>query len=101
MSTAVAITGMGCVGAPGLGILAQAHALNEGFCGLSTRADDDVPLARELPVGRVTAPLPPLPSRTAALAAAAAHEALDQAGIAADERGEVAVIVGSSTAGMA
>lgn len=98
---AVAITGMGCVGAPGLGVLAQAHALSEGWCGLVTRADDDVPLARELPVGRVNAPLPPLPSRTAALAAAAAHEALDQAGIPIEQRGDIAVIVGSSTAGMA
>jgi 3-oxoacyl-(acyl-carrier-protein) synthase len=98
---AIAITGMGCIGAPGLGLLAQAQALSEGWCGLQTRSHDIVPLARELPVGRVTMPLPPLPSRTAALAAAAAHEALDQAGFDLSQRGDIAVIVGSSTAGMA
>ncbi len=97
---ALAITGLGCVGAPGLGLAAQRAALTAGTSGLRVRPGSQLPLAHQVPIGAVEARLPPLPSRTAALALAAAREALDQARLPSAERGEVAVVVGTCTGGM-
>jgi 3-oxoacyl-(acyl-carrier-protein) synthase len=99
-SAPLAITGLGCIAAPGAGLDAQLRALEAGASGLATRDDPALPLAARLPIGRVTAPLPRLPSRTAALALAAARQALDQAGLDRGRRGEVAVVVGTCTGGM-
>jgi 3-oxoacyl-(acyl-carrier-protein) synthase len=96
----LAITGIGCVGAPGVGVEAQLAALAEGRCGLSTVEQPGLPLAARVPIGRVSAALPLVPSRTAALAVAAAREALADAGIAPERRGEVGVVVGTCTAGL-
>ncbi len=98
--TPLAITGLGCIGAPGAGVAAQLAALRVGRCGLKPLIAAHLPLAARLPVGRVEARLPPLPSRTAALALAAAREALDQSGLGPQQRGDVALVVGSSTGGM-
>ena len=100
MGVALAITGLGCIGAPGSGLAAQAHALERGACHLARADDPRLPLARQLPIGRVADLLPPLPSRTAALAARAGAEALAEAGLGRAERGEVAVVIGSCTAGI-
>jgi 3-oxoacyl-(acyl-carrier-protein) synthase len=99
-SPPLAITGVGCIGAPGRGVHAQRAALCEGRSGLSLSACGDLPLARRLPIGRVQDRLPPLPSRTAALAVAAAQEALANARVASDQRGELGVVVGTCTAGL-
>jgi 3-oxoacyl-(acyl-carrier-protein) synthase len=96
----LAITGLGCIAAPGAGVDAQLQALAAGSSGLALQRGGDLPLAEFLPVGRVTAALPPLPGRTMALAVSAAREALDQAALPRSARGEVAVIVGTCTGGM-
>lgn len=98
MGRALAITGLGCIGAPGAGLDAQRAALADGRCGLATIEDPHLPLASRLPVGRVVADLVRLPSRTAALAATAGLEAL--AGLPTDLRRDCAVIVGTSVAGL-
>lgn len=100
MGAALAITGLGCVGAPGAGLGAQAQALGLGACHLATRDDPRLPLAARLPIGQVASPLPRMPSRTAALAAHAGAQALADAGLTRACRGEVAVIIGSCTAGI-
>lgn len=100
MRAALAITGLGCIGAPGAGVAAQQRALAAGACHLAGADDPRLPLARQLPVGRVLDRLPRLPSRTSALAARAGAEALADAGLGRRTRGEVAVIVGSCTAGI-
>ncbi len=96
----LAITGLGCIAAPGAGIEAQRQALERGASGLAALSDGTLPLAERLPVGRVRTPLPPLPGRTMALALAAAREALAHANLPPSARGEMAVIVGSCTGGM-
>lgn len=96
----LAITGLGCIAAPGAGIETQRQALEAGSSGLALHRRSDLPLAERLPVARVSVPLPPLPGRTMALALSAAREALDQAALPRAQRGEVAVIVGSCTGGM-
>ncbi|HYE03902.1 MAG TPA: beta-ketoacyl synthase N-terminal-like domain-containing protein [Planctomycetota bacterium] len=96
----LAITGIGCIGAPGAGIAAQVPALRDGRCGLKPMTAAHLPLAARLPVGQVESRLPALPSRTAALALAAAREALEHAGIDVDRRGDIALVIGSSTGGM-
>lgn len=95
----LAITGLGCLGAPGRGLDAQRAALAAGACGLALAPDAGLPLAGQVPVGRVTAALPPLPSRTAALALVATRDALIHAGLAAGH-GEAALVVGTCTGGM-
>ena len=77
----LAITGLGCIGAPGRGLDAQRAALAAGTCGLALAPDAGLPLATTVPVGRVTTALPPLPSRTAALALIATRDALTLAGL--------------------
>jgi 3-oxoacyl-(acyl-carrier-protein) synthase len=96
----LAITGLGCVGAPGAGLAAQQRALACGADGLATWDNADLPLAARLPVGRVTAPLPPGPGRTSVLATVASREALAQAAITPDLRREMTVVVGNCTGGM-
>ncbi len=96
----LAITGLGCVGAPGMGIECQLQALSSAACGLSRRDDPRLPLSLKVPIGRVCAPLPHVPSRTAALAVAAAREALRAARVPADRRGDMGVVVGTCTAGL-
>jgi 3-oxoacyl-[acyl-carrier-protein] synthase II len=96
----VAITGVGCVGAPGLGIERQLAALSAGHCGLAAEPVAGLPLTARVPVARVRAALPRLPSRTAALGVAAAREALSGAGLAPHQRGAIAVVVGTCTAGL-
>lgn len=98
--TPVAVTGMGCIGAPGEQLEDQCRALTTGWCGLQASHLPGLPLAARLPVARVAAPLPPIPGRTAALALAAARAALSQARLEPHERGEVAVVVGTCTAGL-
>lgn len=98
--SALAITGLGCIGAPGQGLAAQRAALDAGVCGLRVIPGSRLPLARSVPIGAVEAALPPLPSRTAALALAAAREALRSAGLPPAQRDEVAVVVGTCTGGM-
>lgn len=100
MSAPVAITGLGCLGAPGAGLAAQRAALAAATCGLACETGP-LPLAARLPVGRVRAALPPLPMRTAALAVVAGREALTQAGLAPGARGDLALSLGSCTAGIA
>lgn len=96
----LAITGLGCVGAPGSGLDAQRTALANGACGLRPQPSSRVPIARTVPVGAVDVRLPPLPSRTQALALGAAQQAMNQAGLPEADRGEVAVVVGTCTGGM-
>jgi len=96
----VAITGLGCLGAAGVGLAAQTTALRSGACGLHRRDDPRLPLAATLPIGRVDADLPRLPGRTAALAVVAGAEALAGAGLHAGNRADIAVVIGSCTAGM-
>jgi len=96
----LAITGLGCVGAPGLGLDAQLRALHTGRSHLSRSQRGDLPLAQRVPIGRVDALLPPLPSRTAALALLAGRQALADAGLDAGARGELGVVVGTCTAGL-
>jgi len=100
MGAALAITGLGCIGAPGAGLAAQERALMTGACHLASADDARLPLARNLPIGRVIGSLPPLPSRTAALAVRAGAEALADAGLGRATRSEVAVVIGSCTAGL-
>lgn len=99
-SAPMAITGLGCIGAPGMGIEAQRAALGAGLNGLALHQIATLPLAGQVPVARVTVALPPLPGRTMALAWCAAREALENAGLRAELRRDVAVIVGSCTGGM-
>jgi len=97
---ALAITGLGCIGATGRGLDAQRAALSAGTCGLRVVADPRLPLSRQIPAGVVDLRLPPLPSRTAALAFAAAQDALRSANLAPAACGEIAVVVGTCTGGM-
>ena len=97
---ALAITGIGCIGAPGRGVDAQRAALSAGTCGLRVVADARLPLTQRVPTGVVDLRLPPLPSRTTALAFAAAQDAMRSANLAPADRGEVAVVVGTCTGGM-
>jgi 3-oxoacyl-[acyl-carrier-protein] synthase II len=97
---ALAITGLGCVGAPGLGLAAQRAALMAGSRGLRVMPDSSLPLAQRVPVGAVNVALPPLPSRTSALALAAAQEALRSAQLSPEQCGDIAVVVGTCTGGM-
>ena len=99
-SRPLAITGLGCIAAPGKGLDAQLAALSAGSCGLLLHQIAGLPLAAKLPVARVTAALPRLPGRTMALAWLAANEALEHARLPPDARGDIAVIVGSCTGGM-
>jgi 3-oxoacyl-(acyl-carrier-protein) synthase len=96
----LAITGLGCVGAPGAGLAAQRAALAAGACGLRVRPESRVPIARTVPVGAVEVGLPDVPSRTQALALSAAEEALRHAELDQAQRGEIAVVVGTCTGGM-
>jgi 3-oxoacyl-(acyl-carrier-protein) synthase len=96
----LAITGMGCVSAAGFGLVAQSRALHAGICGLHRYPNASQPIARSVPVGLVTAALPPLPSRTQALALSAAREAFQQAGLTATQAAPFGVVVGSCTGGM-
>jgi len=96
----LAITGLGCVGAPGCGLDAQLSALAAGRSHLARSSRGDLPLAQRIPIGRVDAALPPLPSRTAALALVAARQALEDAGLSESQRGELGVVVGTCTAGL-
>ena len=98
MGHALAITGLGCIGAPGVGLTNQRRALASGYCGLACHADPDLPLAKHLPVGRVTGGFPRFPSRTTSLAMAAAREALT--GVTSQQRRDCAIVVGSSVAGL-
>ncbi len=97
---ALAITGLGCIGAPGRGIEAQRTALTSGSCGLRIAGDARLPLTQHVPAGVVDLRLPPLPSRTAALAYVAAQDAMRSANLAPGKRSEVAVVVGTCTGGM-
>jgi 3-oxoacyl-(acyl-carrier-protein) synthase len=97
---ALAITGLGCIGAPGRGLEAQRTALTAGTCGLRVAGEARLPLTHHVPTGVVDVRLPPLPSRTTALAYAAAQDALRSANLAPDQRHEVAVVVGTCTGGM-
>lgn len=99
MAEPVAITGLGCVGAPGAGCTAQLAALLAGRNGLATAVDPALPLAAHLPVGRYTGPLPPS-GRTSALGQLAAAEALADADLAPGRRRPVGVVSGTSTGGM-
>jgi 3-oxoacyl-(acyl-carrier-protein) synthase len=96
----LAILGVGVVAAPGRGVAAYRAALATGRDGLALAPGCGLPRAAVVPVGVVADPLPRVPGRTAALAVAAAEEALLDAGLARDDRGEVAVLVGTCTAGM-
>ncbi len=96
----LAITGMGCVGAPGIGLERQAMALEEARCGLTTSQQCGLPLAHRLPIGLVREQLPPIPGRTAALAVVAAREALEAANLPPSARGPLGVVVGTCTAGL-
>ncbi len=96
----LAITGMGCVGAPGSGLAAQIPALKNGASGLQINPNASQPLAQKVPVGAVRSPLPHLPSRTQALALCAAKEAFQQAGITKNTAASFGVVVGSCTGGM-
>ena len=98
---ALAITGLGCVGAPGRGLAAQRLALADGLCGLAPWPDGPLPIARGVAVGRVTAALPAVSGRTTALALAAGADALADAGLEPGRRGEVALVLGTCTGGMA
>ncbi len=100
MAQPIAITGLAAMGAPGRGLDAQRAALATGQCGLRTCDDATLPLAATLPIGRVTAALPPSTGRTASLALAVGKDALAHAGLAPHARGNCAVIVGSCTAGL-
>lgn len=99
-SRPVAITGIGCIGAPGAGVERQLAALASGMCGLRTASCPDLPLAERVPIGRVTTSLPHVPSRTAALAVAAAREALADAGMPPAARAGLGLVVGTCTAGL-
>jgi 3-oxoacyl-(acyl-carrier-protein) synthase len=96
----LAITGMGCASAAGCGLAAQQHALERGASFIAPRPDSAFPIARTVPVGVVTDHLPPLTSRTQALALAAAREAFQQSQLTATQRHDFAVVVGSCTGGM-
>ena len=97
---ALAITGLGCVGAPGRGLAAQRAALAAGSCGLRLMPQSSLPLARSVPVGAVNIALPPLPSRSSALALAAAQDAVRAAKLSPEQCGDIAVVVGTCTGGM-
>lgn len=97
---ALAITGVGCIGAPGRGLDAQRAALAAGTCGLRVVGEARLPLTQHVPTAVVDVRLPPLPSRTAALAYAAAQDALRSAALTQEARSEVAVVVGTCTGGM-
>jgi 3-oxoacyl-(acyl-carrier-protein) synthase len=81
-----------------MGVVAQRQALESGSCGLRAAPASSLPLARTVPVGYVDVHLPPLPSRTSALALLAAREAVAE--LPQDLRHEVAVVVGTCTGGM-
>jgi len=97
---AIAITGLGCVGAPGRGLAQQRVALTSGQCGLARWDDSSLPLAAILPIGRVQCTLPRAPGRTLTLALTAAKEALAHAQLSRPARGDCGVILGSCTAGL-
>lgn len=97
MGQPIAITGLGCIAAPGSGLEAQRSALEAGSCHLTLRPLPQLPLTRGLPCGHVTTALPRFPARTATLGVEAARQALRQTGIATQDCG---VIVGSCTAGL-
>jgi 3-oxoacyl-[acyl-carrier-protein] synthase II len=96
----LAITGMGCVSAAGVGLAAQQRALAQGTSHIAPRPDCAFPIARTAPVGLVTERLPALKSRTQALALAAAREAFQHSGLSRAQRHDFAVVVGSCTGGM-
>ncbi len=96
----MAITGIGCLGAPGLGVDRQFAALSAGASCLSTWVHPSLPLAATVPIGRVAQDIPHIPSRSAALALCAAREALADARIAPTARGDIGVVVGTCTAGL-
>lgn len=98
MPRRIAITGLGCVGAPGLGSAVQMEALRQGRCHLATRDEPGLPLARRLPVGAVDAALPSAPTRSASLALAAAQEAL--ADLPRPLRRACGLALGSCTGGL-
>jgi 3-oxoacyl-(acyl-carrier-protein) synthase len=96
----LAIIGLGCVGAPGIGLAAQRAALASGATFLATFATPGLPLAARLPVGRVAGFTCGAHGRTAALALLAAQEALTAAGLDARARHDLGLIVGTCTAGL-
>lgn len=98
MATPLAITGIGCIGAPGSGLAAQCVALRSGTCGLSLAQDPALPLAAQVPVARVHTGLPTGYGRTAALGLVAAREAL--LSLPPALRRDLGLIVGTCTGGM-
>lgn len=97
-SPPLAITGIGCLAAPGGEVAAIRAALAQGSDGLRVHPGCGIPIAEMVPTGRFTGHLPPVPGRTAALAVAAAREALRDA--RATDFGGMGVVVGTCTAGM-
>lgn len=98
MATPIAITGLGCIAAPGSGMAAQCAALQIGACALHRVNDADLPLAMQFPVARVGEPLPAGYGRTTALGIVAAREALH--GLPPTLRRNLGIIVGTCTGGM-
>ena len=99
MSRPLAITGLGCIAAPGRGLAAQRAALAAGACGLERRRDPRLPLAATLPTGSVTTALDPTRGRTLALALVAAEDALRDAGLERP-RTTVGISLGTCTGGI-
>ncbi|MDA3960833.1 MAG: beta-ketoacyl synthase N-terminal-like domain-containing protein [Planctomycetota bacterium] len=98
MSTPLAITGLGIIAAPGRGLDINRAALGSASRHLACYADPRLPLAAELPVGRVTSVLPTPTPRTAALAHCAISDALTDAALT--DRSACALLLGTCTGGM-
>ena len=98
MKNALAITGYGLMSAVGSTHDAHRHSLQTSRCHLHCFDDPCLPLAQQLPVGRVTSPLETAPTRSTALGLAAVQQALKHADI--HDPQALGLIVGSCTGGM-
>lgn len=98
MAEPVAITAIGCIGAPGADCAAQLRALRAGKRCLRQSSLPGLPLSMLMPLGIVDSPLPANHYRNAALAVHAGAEAL--AAIPRPMRRRLGLIVGTSTGGM-
>lgn len=99
MTHRVAVTALGCISAAGQGLGATLRQLTIGSVHLRCEPVPGLPLAQQMPLGRVTAPLPMHPNRSAALAIAAAEEALTN--LPRTARRSLGLSVGCCTGGMA
>jgi len=97
VSRPLAITGIGAVTGCGADPAALLGALAHGQPRLARAPDHRYPLLHAHPAAVVTSPLPAAPTRSTALALAAAHQAVEQAGA---EAGTLGIALGTCTGGM-